>query len=80
MHSNELIHISTAKDGSIVMFPFSARYWLKVCNPTTGLGGVVDLVKGAYYPTSELDALGLGHYCKQIFNDLDECYYGESVE
>jgi hypothetical protein len=46
----------------------------------TGLGGVVDLVNGAYYSVSELEAQGLGHYCKQIFNDLDECYYGESVE
>ena len=79
MRSNELIHIGAAKDGSVVMFPFSAYYWIKVCNPTTGIGGVVNL-GGAYYPVSELEARGLGLYCKQIFNDLDECYYGESVE
>lgn len=76
MRFNNLIHISAAKDGSIVMFPSSAYYWMKVCNPTTGIGGVVNLGKSTYYPVSELETQGIGLYCKQIFNDLDECYYG----
>ncbi len=80
MRSNDLVHISTVRDGSIVTFPSSAYYWMKVCSPITGIGAVVNLGKGTYYLTNELEVRGLGVYCRQIFNDLDECYYGESVE
>ena len=75
---SEIIHVSAAQDGSVLQFPFSAKYWLKVCNPSTGIGGIVDLTNGAYYPVSEIERLEMGLYCQQIFQDLNECFYGES--
>ena len=77
---NDIIHVGSASDGSIVMFPFSARYWLKVCNPNTGVGGIVDLAKGAYYPMGEIERLGMGLYCQQVYADLNELFYGTGEE
>jgi hypothetical protein len=78
---SDIIHVGAAQDGSVLQFPFSAKYWLKVCNPFTGVGGIVDLTKGAYYSVSEIERLGLGLYCKQVYRDLNECFYdGESED
>ena len=72
---DEIIHVSSARDGSIIKFPsLPTKYWLKVCNPNTGVGGIVDLDRGAYYSISEIEKLGIGLYCNQIFRDLNECF------
>lgn len=72
---SEIIHASSAPDGSVLMFPFSACYFLKVCDPYTGKGGVVELFKGAYYSIPEgLEKRGLGVYCKVTHKDIDALY------
>ena len=54
MIGDDIVHIGSVKDGSIVMFPFSAYYFMKVCNPSTGVGGVVELFHGAYLTYDDL--------------------------
>lgn len=73
-------HVSSVKDGSIIFFPHSACYWIKVCNPMTGIGGVVELYSGKYYPVSALDNVGLGIYCSIVAKNLDTLYFGEDNE
>lgn len=41
---NEIIHVSAAPDGAILEIPFCSRYFMKVCNPHTGVGGVIELL------------------------------------
>lgn len=72
---NEIIHVSAAPDGAILEFPFSACYFMKVCNPYTGVGGVVELLRGAYFTYADLEKRGVGQYCKVIHKDLDALYY-----
>lgn len=72
---NEIIHVSAAPDGAILEFPFSTCYFMKVCNPYTGVGGVVELFYGAYFTYADLEKRGVGQYCKVIHKDLDALYY-----
>lgn len=72
---NEIIHVSAAPDGAILKFPFSACYFMKVCNPYTGVGGVVELLRGAYFTYADLEKRGVGQYCKVIHKNLDALYY-----
>lgn len=65
-------HISSVKDGAIVLLNGSARYWMKVCQRSTGLGGVVDIVKGEYIPIKELDKYGFGLAADVIADSLEE--------
>ena len=78
--TDEIIHVGAARDGSIVMFPFSDKYWLKVCNPKSGVGGIVDITNGAYYPVSEIESLGKGNYCKCVYDDLEDFFCTMSEE
>ena len=72
---NELIHVSAALDGEILEVPHSACYFMKVSNPYTGVGGVVELVEGAYYTYADLEQRGVGKYCKVIYKNLDALYF-----
>lgn len=72
---SEVIHVSAAPDGAILEFPFSACYFMKVCNPYTGVGGVVELLRGAYLTYADLEKCGVGQYCKVLHRDLDALYY-----
>ena len=72
---NEIIHVSTAPDGAILEFPFSACHFMKVCNPYTGIGGAVDLSHGAYFTYDDLEKRGVGQYCRVVCGDLDDLYY-----
>jgi hypothetical protein len=45
-------------DGSVIRFPNSARYYMKVCDKN-GVGGIVTLDTGMYVKTSDLSYLGL---------------------
>jgi hypothetical protein len=67
---DEIIHIGSAPDGSIVMFPFSAYFFMKICNPYTGIGGVVELFHGTHLTYDDLDKRGLGVYCKVMYHDI----------
>ena len=72
---NELIPVNDAPDGAILEFPFSACYFMKVSNPYTGVGGVIELVEGAYYTYADLEKRGVGQYCKVIYKNLDDLYF-----
>ena len=48
---------------------------MKVSNPYTGVGGVVELVEGAYYTYADLEQRGVGKYCKVIYKNLDALYF-----
>lgn len=51
--------LASIPDGSIIQFPHSARYYMKVCDEN-GVGGVVALDNGLYVKTSDLSScLGL---------------------
>jgi len=65
-------HIGNAWDGAIVQFPASARYFMKVCNAKDGTGGVVDIVKGQYIPTHDLDDYKLGSQVRIIAMNLED--------
>ena len=65
-------HIGNAWDGAIVRFPASARFFMKVCQRSTGLGGVVDITNGEYIPTNELDKYALGQQVMIIAMNLDD--------
>lgn len=51
-------HLGFAPDGSIIRFPNSARFYMKVCD-REGIGGVVAIDNGMYVKTSDLHYLGL---------------------
>lgn len=72
--TNELIHVGSARDGSIVMFPFSAYFFMKICNPYTGVGGVVELFHGTHLTYNDLDKRGLGVYCKVMYDDIADFF------
>lgn len=72
---NELIPVSAAPDGAILEFPHSACYFMKVHNPYTGAGAVVELLYGAYYTYADLEQRGVGQYCKVIYKNLDALYF-----
>jgi hypothetical protein len=72
--SNEVIHVGSAPDGSIVMFPFSAYFFMKICNPYTGIGGVVELFHGTHLTYDDLDKRGLGVYCKVMYDDIADFF------
>ena len=72
--TNEIVHIGSVKDGSIVMFPSSAYYFMKVCNPSTGIGGVVELFHGAYLTYNDLEKRELGVCCQVFYDSLDELF------
>ncbi len=67
---DEIIHIGSAPDGSIVMFPFSAYFFMKICNPYPVIGGVVELFHGTHLTYDDLDKRGLGVYCKVMYHDI----------
>lgn len=66
-----IIHFSSAKDGAVVQFPFSAYYFMKVCT-RRGEGGVVNLWTGELLTKTDLETDGLGVYCKVISDSLDK--------
>lgn len=72
MINDDIVHIGSVKDGSIVMFPFSAYYFMKVCNPSTGVGGVVELFHGAYLTYDDLEKRELGVYCRVYYDNLTD--------
>jgi hypothetical protein len=72
---DEIIHVGAAPDGAILEFPFSACYFMKVCSPYTGVGGVVELFHGAYFTYADLEKRGLGQYCKVLYKNLNALYY-----
>ena len=72
---NELIPVNDAPDGAILEFPYSACYFMKVSNPCTGAGAVVDLFYGTYYTYADLKQRGVGQYCKVIYKNLDALYW-----
>lgn len=65
-------HIGNAWDGAIVQFSASARYFMKVCNAKDGTGGVVDIIKGQYIPTRDLDDYKLGTQVCIIAMNLED--------
>ena len=71
---DEIIHVGAAPDGAILEFPFSACYFMKVCNPYSGVGGVVELLRGAYFTYADLEKRGVGQYCKIVYKNLDALY------
>ena len=71
---SEIIHVGSAPDGSIVMFPFSAYFFMKICNPYTGIGGVVELFHGTHLTYNDLDKRGLGVYCKVMYDDIADFF------
>ncbi len=72
---NEIIHVSAAPDGAILEFPFSICHFMKVCNPYTGIGGVVELLRGVYLTYADLEKCGMGQYCRVVCENLDALYY-----
>lgn len=50
--------LASVDDGSIITFPNSARFYIKVCDKN-GIGGVVAVDNGMYVKTSDLSYLGL---------------------
>lgn len=51
--------LASIPDGSVIQFPNSVRYYMKVCDEN-GVGGVVALDNGLYVKTSDLSScLGL---------------------
>lgn len=72
---NELIHVNDAPDGAILEFPHSACYFMKVSNPVTGAGAVVELLCGEYYTYADLKQRVVGQYCKVIYKNLDDLYF-----
>lgn len=69
---SEVIHVGSAPDGSIVTFPSSAYYFMKICNPYTGVGGVVELFHGTHLTYADLEKRELGVYCRVCYASLDE--------
>lgn len=68
-----LVHLGTVSDGSIVEFPHSACYYMKVCDRWGG-GGVVEIFTGKYIHASELETEGLGIMCHIAFDDIVDMY------
>jgi len=64
-------HVSSVKDGAIIMFPGSVVYWMKVCS-RDGIGGVVNLNNGLYVPVSDLVRYELGLNCYLVADSLDK--------
>lgn len=50
--------LASVPDGSVITFPNSARFYIKVCDKN-GIGGVVAIDNGMYVKTSDLSYLGL---------------------
>ena len=71
------IHFGSAPDGSIVHFPTSAVYYLKVCD-SCGAGYGVDIVKGKLYSSITLRNT-YGDECFVVADNLNELFYGEDV-
>ena len=69
-------HISSVKDGAIVMFKGSTEFWMKVCD-SNGHGGVVKLSSGLYVSISDLWKYGLNKQAEIIASNLNELYFGE---
>jgi hypothetical protein len=76
---NEIIHVSAAPDGSILEIPFSSRRFMKVCNPHTGVGGVIELLYGTYLTYADLEKRWGSQYCKVLYKNLDELYSAEGL-
>lgn len=75
----EEIIISYAKEGSIVTFPHSAHYYMKVSDGMWKTG-VVRLFDGHFIPTTELYKEGLGDMCKVVADNLDQFYREEEED
>lgn len=66
-----IVHFASVKDGSIIQFPFSACYFMKVCS-RDGIGAVVNLFTGELLNKTHLMQDNLGLYCKVVANDVEE--------
>lgn len=64
------VHFASVKDGSVVQFPFSAYYFMKVCT-RHGEGAVVNLWTGELLTKTDLEVDGLGVYCNVVSDSLD---------
>ena len=71
---DKIINVKDAPNGAILWFPFSANHYMKVSNPYTGEGAIVDITNGALYSYDDLDKRGIGHYCQAVYEDLNELY------
>jgi hypothetical protein len=65
-------HYGFARDGAIIQFPNSARYFMKVTRRYDGTSGVVDILKGEYIPNYDLAKYELGPQAIIIANSLEE--------
>lgn len=65
-------HYGFARDGAIIQFSNSARFFMKVCQRSCGLSGIVDITNGEYIPSYELEKYALGPYVRVIANSLEE--------
>ena len=63
-------HYASVSDGAIITFPTSAYYYMKVCD-RNGRGGVVRLATGEYLDKQQLEADGLGTFCKVVADDIE---------
>ena len=66
-----MVHYASVKDGSIIEFPTSAYYYMKVCD-RNGQGGIVRLSTGEYLSRAQLLLDGLGEYCKVVADDIEK--------
>lgn len=75
---SEIVHYASVNDSAVIQFPSSAYYFMKVCT-RRGEGGVVNLWTGELLTKTDLEADGLGVYCKVISDSLDK-FVTESEE
>jgi hypothetical protein len=76
---DEIIHVSAAPDGAILEIPFCSRYFMKICNPHTGVGGVIELLYGTYLTYADLEKRWGTQYCKVLYKNLDELCSAEGL-
>lgn len=72
------IKFKDAPAGSVVHFPSSAIYFLKVYDVNDEEYGV-DMAKGRMYSSKVLRETYDGDECFLVSNDLNELFYGEDV-
>lgn len=73
------VHFASVKDGSIVLFPFSVCYFMKVCTQR-GEGAVVNLWTGKLLTKADLEVDGLGAYCNVVSDSLDHFITNDDEE
>lgn len=73
-------HISAVRDGSIVNFPNLIDEYMKVCNGSNGVGGVVNLRTGNYIPVSKFAERGIGVKCYVVYDNLEKLIQGRINE